>query len=60
MNVSRYSGVRDKKLRTRKKIRGQGGERKGGCTNCRGLILVGAVERRGALVVGIRDVILPM
>ena len=28
-----------------------------GRTNCRGLILLGAVERRGALVVGILDVI---
>ena len=28
------------------------------CTNCRGLILLGAVERRGALVVGMREVIL--
>jgi hypothetical protein len=27
-------------------------------TNCRGLILLGAVERRGALVVGMREVIL--
>ena len=27
-------------------------------TNCRGLILLGAVERRGALLVGMREVIL--
>ena len=27
-------------------------------TNCRGLMLLGAVERRGAFVVGIREVIL--
>lgn len=28
------------------------------CTSCRGLMLLGAVERRGAFVVGRRDVIL--
>lgn len=31
--------------------------REGGNTSWRGLMLLGAVERRGAFVVGIRDVI---
>jgi hypothetical protein len=39
-------------------MEGEGkGEKKGQRTNCRGLMLLGAVERRGALVVGILDVI---
>lgn len=30
------------------------------CTSCRGLILLGAVERRGAFEVGRRDAIVPL
>ncbi len=29
-------------------------------TNCRGLMLLGAVDRRGAFVVGMREVIFPL